>query len=251
MGTVTVTATENKIGFPIYDMHSHILPGVDDGCQTAEESLTLLRQSAAQGVGALFATPHFYPERSAEDFLQSRAAAAETLRSVLPAEEALPPFALGAEVAYHPGLTDMDRLPELCLGKTGFLLLELPFYPWSRNLLRDVAALQNYFGIQLIIAHIDRYLGGQDGAMIRELFSLDVAFQLNAEAVLSPRTARKAKHLLKDGIISLLGSDCHDPQRRPQRMGDAVEKLLSWHLDDAVREIGAFSRDLFDRSAGQ
>ena len=241
------TATASKIPFPFCDMHSHLLPGVDDGCKTAEESLALLRQSAAQGIDGVFVTPHFYPERSLSQFLSARGKALETLRAAVPAGEALPPIRPGAEVAYYPGLQDIERLPSLCLGNTPFLLLGLPFYPWSRNLLRDVEALQSYFGIRLVIAHVDRYLDSQDGSLIRQLLDSDVYFQMNAEAVLSPHTARKARRLLKDGYISFLGSDCHDPERRRQLLGEAVDKICSWRMEETVRAIGAFSCQLFER----
>ena len=62
------------------DFHSHILPGMDDGSQTVEESLTLLEMLRAQGVDTVAATPHFYArENSPEVFLRRRREAWERL----------------------------------------------------------------------------------------------------------------------------------------------------------------------------
>ena len=62
------------------DIHSHILPGMDDGSRSTEESLAMLAASAAQGVRAIAATPHFYAmENSPEEFLARRAAAVARL----------------------------------------------------------------------------------------------------------------------------------------------------------------------------
>lgn len=59
------------------DLHSHILPGMDDGCKTAQQSIEALRLSYAQGVRAMFATPHYYPVESVESFLARRQSAWE------------------------------------------------------------------------------------------------------------------------------------------------------------------------------
>ena len=62
------------------DLHSHILPGMDDGCKTPEESVEALRLSYAQGVRAIFATPHYYPVETVENFLARRQEAWDTLQ---------------------------------------------------------------------------------------------------------------------------------------------------------------------------
>lgn len=62
------------------DFHSHILPGIDDGSASVEESLKLLEMLAEQGVKTVVATPHFYPDRtSVSDFLRRRDAAYQRL----------------------------------------------------------------------------------------------------------------------------------------------------------------------------
>lgn len=79
------------------DLHTHILPGMDDGSRDVLESLAMLEASAAQGVGLVAATPHFYAEEnSPERFLSRRAEAAQRLRAAL--RPGLPEIRLGAEV---------------------------------------------------------------------------------------------------------------------------------------------------------
>ena len=68
------------------DFHSHILPGIDDGSKTVEESIALLRAEAEQGVKRVVATPHFYSNRDTmEGFLERRHAAVEALRQAMEA----------------------------------------------------------------------------------------------------------------------------------------------------------------------
>ena len=65
------------------DFHSHILPGIDDGSQSLEETVELLRLEARQGIDAVIATPHFYPDRDKpEAFLKNRARAVTAMGSV-------------------------------------------------------------------------------------------------------------------------------------------------------------------------
>ena len=66
-----------------WDMHSHFLPGMDDGCQTAEESIRLLEYARKRGVVGMIATPHYYPEESIEEFLHRRQEAAQNLTNLI------------------------------------------------------------------------------------------------------------------------------------------------------------------------
>ena len=121
------------------DMHSHILPGMDDGSRDPAMSVNMLRTAAGQGVEHILATPHYYPVESVKDFLQRRARAAEALQSAMAAAgEQLPRVYLAAEVAYRPGIGYEEDLRSLCIGRSEFMLLELPFSPWGPEVLRDI-----------------------------------------------------------------------------------------------------------------
>ena len=63
--------------FALVDVHSHFLPGLDDGCRTVEESLSVLRAAREQGVARIAATPHYYSRVSVAAFLEKRQAAIE------------------------------------------------------------------------------------------------------------------------------------------------------------------------------
>ena len=140
------------------DLHTHILPAMDDGAADPAESLELLRLEREQGVDRVVLTPHFYREREgAARFLERRERAFEALlRAGAPADG--PELLLGAEVAWFPSLTAEDRLEELCLAGTTQLLLELPFEPWSAMLLDRVYGFALSTGLTPVFAHVERYL---------------------------------------------------------------------------------------------
>ena len=205
----------------ICDLHNHILPGMDDGCATVEESLAVLTEAARQGVYHIIATPHYYPEESLKTFLQRREASENLLRARLPEDFRL---CVGAEVAWFDGISGCDNLDALCFGNSRYLLLELPFAPWTSNMFREIRNLNHIRGIVPIIAHLERYLSLQNRKSVEQLLSNDVLVQMNAEYLLNFKTSIVARGLLKRGVVQLLGTDCHNLTSRPFNLGLALKK---------------------------
>ena len=226
------------------DFHSHILPGVDDGSKTVEESLKLLRMQAQQGVAQVVATPHFYANHDTpERFLRRRAAAWEALREAMVQEAGLPQVVLGAEVYYFPGISDSEVLPQLTIGQKSYMMLEMPAVPWTQNMYREIENIYAKHGITPIMAHIDRYLSPlRYRQILMQLEELPVLVQANSAFFLRPMTAPLALRMLKENRIHLLGLDCHDCIRRRPDLGEAVQKIEK-HLGLAELErIGAFEK---------
>jgi len=110
------------------DIHTHILPNIDDGSRSVAESVAMIRASMEQGVNRLALTPHFYPEReSPKRFLERRGESARELSAALAGMKQLPKMCLGAEVAYFEGMSRTEHIDSLCIGRTRMLLVELPF----------------------------------------------------------------------------------------------------------------------------
>lgn len=238
--------------FKIYDVHCHLLPGMDDGCKTVEESLQVLQRSSEQNIRAIAATPHYYPKETVSNFLARRRLAAQALvEGITNANIRHPAVYLGAEVAYHSGLIYEEQLERLCIGQSNYLLLELPFSKWQPSVLRDVRTIRGVRGIVPIIAHLERYLKLQDKRTIEELLDCDALIQMNAEYILNPKTKRMAKKLLKRGVVQLLGSDCHNMTSRPPNLGLAYEQLLDWNMVETARKLDLNSISIFKLRASQ
>ena len=213
------------------DLHTHILPGMDDGAKTPEESLQMLRMERDQGVDTVVLTPHFYRDRERpEQFLARRRASAEALRDALmalPEEEirTMPRLILGAEVAWVPNLPDMPELYRMCMGRSKCLLLELPFSAWSDPLFRQLRELMDRTGITPVIAHVERYLSYQKPERVRELLDLDVLVQVSAAPLLHPLRRGKVLGLLRERHAQFVASARHDTVSRPPDLGPAAEVL--------------------------
>lgn len=222
------------------DVHSHILPGMDDGSRCAAESVAMLEASARQGVEYIAATPHFYAaENSPAQFLDRRKAAAAALRAVW--HPGLPRLMLGAEVRYFDGISQAEEADALKIGDTGFLLLEMPFSPWTGRMVSEVLELQSRRGTTVLLAHIERYLAFLKAAAWRVLLDSGVRTQCNAAFFLNWRTRRRALGMLLRGEIHFLASDCHNMADRPPRLGDAVKEI--------DRSLGIAGKNLLDREA--
>lgn len=230
------------------DFHSHILPGIDDGSASVEESLAMLRLEGEQGIGHVVATPHFYPHRDSLDhFLHHRAKAAQALTGALETHPELPRFTLGAEVYFFRRMSESAQLRKLTIGKSPYILIEMPPAPWPEELYRELEAVRTRQGLIPVIAHIDRYIGPLRTYNIpQRLAALPVLVQANAEFFLERGTGAMAMKLLKEDRIHLLGSDCHDLTDRRPNLGKAVQRIRQKLGGEALERIRQYEREILE-----
>lgn len=209
----------------IIDLHTHILPQMDDGSQNAPMSVQMLKQLQDQGVEWVCATSHYYAHQECvEQFLQRRREAAFKLGEALIEESVgeLPALRLGAEVAYFPGISQCPELEQLCLGGTRTLLLELSYTQWTPQQVEEVASLCLDHGYQVILAHPERFSHMRSyWKDMERMLSLPVALQINADSLLHWGSRKLALELLKNTSRPLLASDCHNLTSRPPRLEKA------------------------------
>lgn len=207
------------------DIHTHILPGMDDGSVSLEESLAMAKESARQGVRLLAATPHFYAtQEDPNSFLRRREKSLALLESAW--QEGFPTLLVGAEVRYFDGISRVEKIAHLTLDHTRILLLEMPFTSWSRRMVEEVVELQRSRGLQVLLAHVERYLKDQDGQVWETFRQNGVWMQCNANFFLRWQTKRKAQALFKKGEIQMLGSDTHNMTTRPPNLAMARDALV-------------------------
>ena len=220
------------------EWHSHVLPLMDDGSKSVDESLSILKMQSEQGVNTVIATPHFYAnDESVDKFLERRRASCESLTGFL--SEDLPSVKLGAEVAYYVGISRLATLSNLCIEGTRLLLLEMPFSKWTDYIIKEICELALQGRVIIILAHIERYLGLQGIKVFEELLEYGVIMQVNANFFCRFSTKRTALKLLQRGTVRLIGSDAHNLLTRPPKLLDAygvIEKKLGrdfiWDIDE-------------------
>lgn len=208
------------------DFHSHVLPGMDDGSKSVEQSLDMLAESYRQGVEHMCATSHYYAhDESPNDFLLRRRKAYDKLLPYL--NDTMPQIHLGAEVLYFEGICSVQDIDRLKLEGTDILLLEMPFTEWTDRIWRDVEELASLKNTRVMLAHIERYFQFGAKRYLTNILDSSIIIQSNAEFFLTGYLERqRAFKLLKRGIINVLGSDCHNMTSRPQKLQEAREQIL-------------------------
>ena len=226
------------------DFHSHILPGVDDGSRSLEETLSMLRMEAGQGIRHVVATPHFYAHQDTpEAFLKRREEAWQILKKALSDAPDLPQVTLGAEVYYFPGMSESDALSQLTIGGKRFLLLEMPHAPWTETMYREMEAIYVRQGITPVIAHIDRYISPlRTHRILKRLEELPVLVQANGSFFLNRHTAAMGLRMIREDRIHLLGSDCHDLKSRKPDLGDALSLIGKRLGSGAIESVLAYEK---------
>ena len=229
------------------DFHSHILPKIDDGSKSCDMSLEMLKASYDYGIRTMVATPHFYiTQNEAEKFCDRRAGAYEALsKRIAAADTPLPDIILGAEVYYFRGISKYQKLDMLKISGTDHILLEMPFERWNDKMLGEIAEIKEEFGITPVMAHLDRYIDFQKGTdNIERLLAMDVYVQLNAEAF-EPFFGRgRYLNMVKDGVVSALGSDCHNMDSRRPNLDRCFGIITKKCGEQAVENIMDRSRKL-------
>ena len=218
------------------DFHTHILPEMDDGSISVEMSKQMIQTLRRQGVFCIVLTPHFYPlSDNHKHFMAKRKARMELLKSNF--QQEIPLLLTGAEVQYFEGITAMRDLPQMRIEKSPALMIEMPMCKWSGRIISDIKELYSSREYQVILAHAERYLPFGNLSSIRELVECGVKIQISAGAFTGVFKSRQVLKMLDDGLVHILGSDCHNMTSRPPNLSQAYEFIEGKRGKGAVQKI--------------
>lgn len=196
-----------------YDMHTHILPGIDDGAKDLARSLEMIRCHLKNGITNIALTPHFYTnQESIEDFAEKREAAFRLLKKNLPENVQV---CLGAEVYVTSYLFNNPDLSMLCYGKSKYILTEFPYQMSYDDRFTDMLfKIQNNYGLIPVIPHIERFPNlFNDLQALEELVRSGVKIQTNVSSFKGFTQKRKILKRIDRGLIHILGTDAHSMER--------------------------------------
>lgn len=206
------------------DIHTHILPHLDDGAKDTATSLAMLEEQLSQGVTTVVFTPHYYGRKhSPARFLEKRNEAYARLQERIPQGINV---RLGAEVHFTGiNVPEYEELCKLAIEGTTYILLELPFTTkWTRELTNIIADFVYETGYTPIIAHVERYKEVlKNPELVNELVELGCLIQVNAQAFLDKKQKGFALALVKRGLMHCIGSDSHDLEERKPCLAEAKE----------------------------
>lgn len=221
------------------DVHSHLLPGLDDGCQTLDESLDCARVLVSSGYTHLFCTPHVWPNLP-DNVPKAIAQRTAELQSVLDQEQIALKVFPGGEINLCPETiqTPPEELVTYGLQRR-YVLIDL----WAQTLPDFFEPSIRWFqsmGLTVILAHPERMRAIQDQPeLVEELAGMGVLLQGNLHCLADPPealTRLRAEEFLLDGRYFMLGSDLHRLKSLPQRMA-GLQRAIELVGQDVVDQL--------------
>lgn len=208
------------------DLHTHILPGVDDGAVDLEMALAMGRYGQERGITAIAATPHFYELPNWQYVLKK----VEELREKFFEAQIEVNLVAGAELMMDMNILEMQAADIPTFGNQGkFCLIELPMHQvpmYSEQVLFDLQTK----GITPIIAHPERYSAVvEDPNLCLSWLGQGCLIQVNSGSILGrfgSRIKETAEIMLKHDMVQLVASDAHRSERRRLNLPEAYEALV-------------------------
>lgn len=208
------------------DIHSHIIPNVDDGSRSIDDSLEMIKNSIAQGCSSIICTPHFLHKKYVTPIEEIKKQF-ELLKEAVKAEGLDVDLYLGQEITYSSReniLAMLDAGELLTINGSKYVLIEFSFHHRPDDF-EDVIYRFNLHKYHPILAHIERYewMTLDDLRMLR---NFECSFQVNANALIGKdgcKLKRLSKKYLKKGYVDYIASDMH--YFRPSNLGSALKKV--------------------------
>ncbi len=221
----------------IIDIHTHILPNVDDGSDSIDKSIEFIKNSIGEGVETIFLTPHYmygkYISSNEETSKQFDKLVAEVKKRNLDIQ-----MFKGAEVYTDMNYVDLIEEEKLTLGESNYVLFETSLNSSSSDINEFVFALQRK-GYRPILAHPERYSSVHSNSKILEdLMYRDVLLQINASSLLGlygKKVKQVAWKLLHKGYAHFIASDEHCRVENDS-LKEAYDKVVD-HIDEFTANL--------------
>lgn len=222
------------------DIHSHILPGVDDGAKDIETSMRMLRMAAKDGIAEIILTPHNKSKRHAAYFFRVTEYA-EILRMRLKQENINIKLYVGNELYYRSGLVwEIEDGRAYTLAGSRYVLIEfnpLDVYEYIRNSINEML-MGGYYPV---LAHVERYRNiCTRKYAVAELIEMGCFMQVNADSIMGKfgfGTKQFARKLLKQHQVHFLATDAHDIKRRVPNLSDCAEYISREYGEGYSRKL--------------
>lgn len=207
------------------DVHSHILPSVDDGAKDMDMTMEMIAAAYEQGVRKMIATPHYYPGHKNCSGIALEAVFQKTVSMINKKYTDFTLF-LGNEIYYKEEIIEGLKQKQIfTLAGTRYILVEFSVMADYRYLYEAVRKCINA-GFYPILAHIERYRClYKEEKRVAELINAGAYIQVNAENFKKGFFFPERKYcmkLLQNGMVHFLGSDCHNMEDRKPNLGSAA-----------------------------
>lgn len=231
-----------------YDVHTHILPSIDDGAEDIDISLLLLEELENQGVTHLALTPHFYTqydnvEQGFTEFLKAREYSYNHLIKHYNGNITL---TIGSEVHLSENILSIKNLKDLCYSSTDYMLIEMPYNStFPSEQIKILSEIINKHKITPVLAHIERYpVLLKNRKLLIRLKKMGCIMQINTESLARVFLKKKILKLINEGFVTTIGSDTHSTMRGCD-YGTGFSVIEKHCKKEIIENICKTSEDLF------
>ncbi|MBJ6361984.1 tyrosine-protein phosphatase [Paenibacillus sp. GCM10012307] len=226
------------------DIHSHILPGADDGAKDWDDTLQLARAAVEDGIHTIVATPHHASRLYWNYAAEVRELTSEVNRRLVSEGIALQVLP-GQEIRVHDDLLEAWSRGELLpLGNSDYVLIEMPSSAVPKNMAELIHEL-SILGLRTIIAHPERNKEiVNDPQLLEALLEAGAYGQMTTHSLLGGfgrQIERNAWQLCKKGLVHVIASDAHHIEKRNFRLREAYDRV--------EKELGKSWRVYYERNA--
>lgn len=216
------------------DIHTHILPNVDDGSKDLETSIKMIEIEISQGVTDIVLTPHIQ-SRVTKATKEEQVIAFNILKDVVKDLKFDVNLHLAGEIHYRAHLkTNYD---DYAFGKYKYILMEFPTR--IETPIEDICFDLMHMGYQVIVAHAERYkyLSIED---IKNIKKTGALIQTNASSILNLDKSvdkKTVKQMIKHDLIDLIATDTHNLDKRPPNLLEAKKVLKKYYEIDKLENL--------------
>ncbi len=224
----------------MFDLHSHIIPGIDDGSKNIETTLTMLQIAIQNGTTGIVATPHIIEGKWLPTWERVLKECEALQKKVQKAGMDIPIFP-GGEVAIYLDILDMFKSPgSYCINGGRYMLVELPAAEIP-SFTEDFFFTLQTRGITPILAHPERHPKlAQSPEILLEWIRTGVLTQMNGTSItglMGARVMKTAELFLQNQMIHAIGSDAHGIRNRNTNLTSAVEKITMLMGESRTHEL--------------
>lgn len=223
----------------VVDIHSHILPGVDDGAKDMQETKRMIDIAVEEGIDVIITTPHYEVGIEPEAVARYQEAYEEVLQYIKENEIPIQLYQ-GNEIFYSVSIPEILQNGDIhTMNGSRYILVE--FSPNTEyKFMERALSMLLYAGYWPILAHTERYMELRKINRVEELIRMGAFIQVNTNAITGKegwQTKRYCHQLLKNCLVHALGTDAHSSRHRRPQMRECLDYIDKKYGREYCRRI--------------
>lgn len=231
------------------DIHTHILPNIDDGSENVLDSVKILNSIKNAGYDNIIFTPHYYFKTTIDEFQKTVDTSLSSISNIL--TDLKLNYKLASEVYISHSGEIAEEIVKLAIKDTKYILIELSFSDIiNEAVFQKIEDIISYLNLIPVIAHIERYpIVLTHPVIAYKLKQMGCILQMNSSSLFGKHLSKLSCALLKHNLIDVIASDVHNSSKRPFMLPQGLELLQKEFGTDLVSRLTKNADSIFNGKA--